>query len=230
LRLGTPAALAQAIAFVAGDGRSDRARCSRRRDHDRQTARRHARAHDRRRARQGHADDPAFEPLLPLGSSPRSATPRWRPPAIDVDAEIHRRVPSFGQMTKLSGFDAMIRSLRTAESLYQSTGDQPDGDLSPPITLWMKVLENYVHAWLGPRMCGCNASRRSLFTTSTGVIGASWPGFQRWLEPKWRDPAEVGGAKVEIPLRAIPPLTPCASSGPSPQAPRLAVSSPSGPG
>jgi hypothetical protein len=36
------------------------------------------------------------------------------------------------------------------------------------------------------------------------VLGASWPGFQRWLEPKWRDPAEVGGAKVEIPLRAIP--------------------------
>src|SRR4029077_7705525 len=27
---------------------------------------------------------------------------------------------------------------------------------------------------------------------------------QRWIEPKWRDPAEVGGARVDVPLRAIP--------------------------
>ncbi|HEX4423068.1 MAG TPA: hypothetical protein VH165_34360 [Kofleriaceae bacterium] len=43
-----------------------------------------------------------------------------------------------------------------------------------------------------------------LFDYVDRVIGASWPGFQRWLEPKWRDPDEVGGARVEIPLRAIP--------------------------
>jgi hypothetical protein len=98
----------------------------------------------------------------------------------------------------------MIRSLRTAESLYQSTGAQPDADLSPPITLWMKVLENYVHAWLGPRMAGLQREPAQLFDYVDRVIGASWPGFQRWLEPKWRDPIEVGGARVDVPLRAIP--------------------------
>jgi hypothetical protein len=36
------------------------------------------------------------------------------------------------------------------------------------------------------------------------VIGAGWPAYQRWLEPRWHDPAEVGGAVVELPLRAIP--------------------------
>jgi hypothetical protein len=98
----------------------------------------------------------------------------------------------------------MIRSLRTAESLFQTTGSDAGADLSPPITLWMKVLENYVHAWLGPRMAGLQREPAVLFEYVDSVIGAGWPSFQRWLEPKWKDPAEVGGARVEIPLRAIP--------------------------
>jgi hypothetical protein len=107
-------------------------------------------------------------------------------------------------MIKLSGFDTMIRSLRTAESLFLSTGQAKDADLSPPITLWMKVLENYVHAWLGPRMAGLQREPGQLFDYVDRVIGGSWQGYARWLEPKWRDPADVGGARVEIPLRAIP--------------------------
>ncbi|HEX7840895.1 MAG TPA: hypothetical protein VF469_25635, partial [Kofleriaceae bacterium] len=154
-----------------------------------------------------HADDPAFEPLLrmklaAIGQAGAAA------PEASVDAEIAAAFPSFSQMTRLAGFDAMIRSLRTAESLYlssrQSTGDQPDADLSPPITLWMKVLENYVHAWLGPRLASLQREPAQLFDYVDRVIGPSWPGYQRWLEPKWRDPAELGGARVEIPLRAVP--------------------------
>jgi len=151
-----------------------------------------------------HADDPAFEPLLRIKLAAIGDAASSAAPAIDIDAEITAAFPSFAQMTKLAGFDTMIRSLRTAESLYQSTGTQRYGDLSPPITLWMKVLENYVHAWLGPRMAGLQREPAQLFDYVDRVIGGSWPGFQRWLEPKWRDPAEVGGAKVEIPLRAIP--------------------------
>src|SRR6185295_15013149 len=63
--------------------------------------------------------------------------------------------------------------------------------------------ENYVHAWLGPRMSGLQRDPAQLFDYVDRVIGAGWPGFQRWLEPRWRDPAEVGGARVEIPLRAL---------------------------
>ena len=150
-----------------------------------------------------HADDPAFEPLLRMKLSAAGDTASAAP-AVDVDAEIAAVFPSFAQMTKLSGFDAMIRSLRTAESLYQQSAGAPDGDLSPPITLWMKVLENYVHAWLGPRLAGLQREPQGLFDYVDRVIGGSWSGYQRWIEPKWRDPAEVGGAKVEVPLRAIP--------------------------
>nr|MBA3457133.1 HEAT repeat domain-containing protein [Deltaproteobacteria bacterium] len=203
LRLGTPAALAQAVAFVAGDGDP--------------TARGALAAAIT--ITQPHAaalapmidialgkvdaDDPAFEPLLRM----KLATALHAPdaaPALDVDAEITATFPSFAQLTRLSGFDQLIRSLRTAESLFHTTGQTKDADLSPPITLWMKVLENYVHAWLGPRMAGLQREPAVLFDYVDRVIGASWPGFQRWLEPKWRDPIEVGGARVEIPLRAIP--------------------------
>jgi HEAT repeat protein len=203
LRLGTPAALAQAIAFVAGDGDPTArgalaAAITIARPHAAELAPAIDAALDK-----VHPDDPAFEPLLrmklaALGDAGATAQP------ANVDAEITAVFPSFSQMTRLAGFDAMIRSLRTAESLYQSTGSQPDADLSPPITLWMKVLENYVHAWLGPRLAGLQREPAQLFDYVDRVIGASWPGYQRWLEPRWRDPAEVGGARVEIPLRAIP--------------------------
>jgi hypothetical protein len=112
--------------------------------------------------------------------------------------------PSFAQLVKLSGFDTLVKSLRTAESLFHTTANAKDADLSPPITLWMKVLENYVHAWLGPRMAGLQRDPSSLFDYVDHVIGGNWGGFQRWIEPKWKDPAEVGGAKVDIPLRAVP--------------------------
>jgi hypothetical protein len=68
----------------------------------------------------------------------------------------------------------------------------------------MKVLENYVHAWLGPRMAGLQRNPNVLFDYVDRVIGGNWNGYQRWIEPKWRDPAEVGGAKVEVPLRSVP--------------------------
>jgi hypothetical protein len=204
LRLGTPAALAQAIAFAAGDGDpTARGAVAAAITIARPHAAALAPAVDAALAKV-HADDPAFEPLLRLKLAAIGDAGGVAAHPIDVDAEITAAFPSFAQMTKLAGFDAMIRSLRTAESLYQSTGAQPDADLSPPITLWMKVLENYVHAWLGPRMAGLQREPAQLFDYVDRVIGASWPGFQRWLEPKWRDPAEVGGAKVEIPLRAIP--------------------------
>ncbi|TMQ21644.1 MAG: hypothetical protein E6J90_13825 [Deltaproteobacteria bacterium] len=202
LRLGTPAALAQAIAFVAGDGDpTARGAVAAAIVIARPHAAALAPAIDAALARVHH-DDPAFEPLLRMRlAATGDAGAR---PAVSVDDEIAAAFPSFAQMTRLAGFDAMIRSLRTAESLYQSAGGQPEADLSPPITLWMKVLENYVHAWLGPRMAGLQREPAQLFDYVDRVIGASWPGYQRWLEPRWRDPAEVGGARVEIPLRAVP--------------------------
>lgn len=202
LRLGTPAALAQAIAFVSSDGdAAARGTLAAAITITRAHAAELAPAIDAALQRVHH-DDAAFEPLLRMKlethAQPADA------PAVDIDATIAAEFPAFAQMTKLGGFDNFVRSLRTAESLYQTTGSAANADLSPPITLWMKVLENYVHAWLGPRLATLQREPATLFDYVDRVIGGNWPGFQRWLEPKWRDPAEVGSARVEVPLRAIP--------------------------
>jgi HEAT repeat protein len=203
LRLGTPAALAQAIAFAAGDADATaRAEVAAGLAIPRAHAESLAPAIDAALARIT-ADDAAFEPLLRLKLASAARADKPAAPA-DVDAEIAAVFPAFTQMVRLPGFDTMIRSLRTAESLFQTTGGDAGADLSPPITLWMKVLENYVHAWLGPRMAGLQREPATLFEYVDQVIGASWPSYQRWLEPKWKDPIEVGGARVEVPLRAIP--------------------------
>jgi HEAT repeat protein len=200
LRLGTPDALAQAIAFVAGDG-DPAARAA-------LAAGLHVPpAHaetlvplvDAALAKVA-ADDPVFDSLVRIKLASHAPAHAEK---IDVDAEITAAFPAFAQLTKLAGFDTLVKSLRTAESLFH-TATSPDADLSPPITLWMKVLENYVHAWLGPRMAGLQRDPSSLFDYVDRVIGGSWGGYQRWIEPKWRDPAEVGGARVDVPLRAIP--------------------------
>jgi HEAT repeat protein len=203
LRLGTPAALAQAIAFIASDGDpTARATLA--------SALAIPRAHAAALAKpiddaltRVHPDDPAFEPLLRMKLESIAAADA-APTPLDVDAEITTVFPSFAHLTKLSGFDTLVRSLRTAESLFQSTHSATDADLSPPITLWMKVLENYVHAWLGPRLASLQREPSALFDYVDRALGSGWPGSQRWLEPKWRDPTDLGGAKVEIPLRAIP--------------------------
>jgi HEAT repeat protein len=204
LRLGTPAALAQAIAFVAGDGDpTTRAALA--------AAIHIPAAHAEKLGKlvddalgNVTANDPAFESLVRMKLSAMAAGGAAHGQGIDVDKEIAAAFPSFPQLLKLQGFDGLVKSLRTAESLFHTTGATPDADMSPPITLWMKVLENYVHAWLGPRMAGLQRDPATLFDYVDRVIGGSWGGYQRWIEPKWRDPAEVGAAKVDIPLRAIP--------------------------
>jgi hypothetical protein len=203
LRLGTTASLAQAIKFVASDADpAARGALAAAITIAKPNAAALAPAID---AALGtiSADDAAFEPLLRLKlatAAHESATG----PALDVDAEITSAFPAYAQLVRLPGFDGMVKSLRTAESLYHSTGAQKDADQSPAITLWMKVLENYVHAWLGPRMAGLQREPAALFDYVDRVIGGSWQGYQKWLEPKWRDPAEVGGARVDLPLRSIP--------------------------
>ena len=203
LKLGTASSLTQAIAFAAGDGDpTARAEIAAGIEIARTQAEVLSPAIDAALAKIG-GDDPAFEPLLrlKLATLVRASD---GPTAIDVDAEISALFPSFAQMQKLAGFETLIRSLRTAEQLFQTSGAQADADLSPSITLWMKVLENYVHAWLGPRMAHLQREPAALFDYVDSAIGGGWGSYQRWLEPKWKDPVEVGGARVEVPLRAIP--------------------------
>ncbi len=136
LALGTPAGIAAAIAYVASDGDTT-TRCELAANIRIPAA--HAAALgiaiDAALAHADH-DDAAYEPLLriklaallaraELGGGAAVATD------LDVDAEIAAVFPSFAQLAKLRGFDALVRSLRTAESLYQSSREMRDADLSP---------------------------------------------------------------------------------------------------
>jgi hypothetical protein len=147
------------------------------------------------------AEDPAFEPLLRKKLELDAAGGAAAGP--DVDGAIGQIFPSFGHMVSLRGFETLVRSLRTAESLYQTTVRQPEADQSPAIVLWMKVLENYVHAWLAGRLAALQRDPATLFDYVDRVATSSWPSYQRWLESRWRDPVEIGSARVEIPIRAI---------------------------
>ena len=120
----------------------------------------------------------------------------------DVDAEIAAAFPSFTHLVKLKGFDALVKSLRTAEALYRSTTGLADADQSPPIVLWMKCLENYVHAWLGAKLNLVQREPVALFEYVERVTGA-WPGYQRFIGERWRDQVEVGSARVEVPARSL---------------------------
>ena len=31
-----------------------------------------------------------------------------------------------------------------------------------------------------------------------------WPSYQRWLASRWPEPVDVGGLRVEVPLRSVP--------------------------
>src|SRR5262249_38386104 len=94
-------------------------------------------------------DDPAWEPLLLLKMS------FYAEPQADVDGqvddEIAKLFPTWRRLAEVSGFAPLAKSLRTAEALYR-TEALADADLSPPIILWMKTLEGYVHAWLSARL------------------------------------------------------------------------------
>ena len=102
LRLGTPDALAQAIAFTAGHGDpaarvDDRGRAPRSPAH----AERLSPVIDSALAKV-HADDPAFEPLVRLKLATHVAQRRGRRP-IDVDAEIATRVPELPAAREAAG-------------------------------------------------------------------------------------------------------------------------------
>ncbi len=153
------------------------------------------------------ADDPAYEPLvnrrIELARVDGDGAGDAGPAALDVDASITTLFPSFPAMTQLGALATLVKSMRTAEALYHATLRLTDADQSPPIVLWMKVMENYVHAWLGGRMAALQREPHVLFSYVERVSASAWPSYQRWLEPRWRDPVDIGGARVDVPVRAI---------------------------
>jgi hypothetical protein len=143
------------------------------------------------------SDDPAWEPLLLLKMGFHAE------PQADVDGqvdgEIAKLFPTWRRLSAVSGFAPLARSLRTAEALYATLAD---ADLSPPIILWMKCLEGYVHAWLSRRLQ--QQQNQVLWDHVDRLASSVWPSYQRWLGSRWPEIVDVGGLKVEVPLRSVP--------------------------
>jgi HEAT repeat protein len=203
IALGGRRALEQVVAYVGGDGDDDA----------RATVASHLAiapgeaAHflplvDGALARLGPGDR-AYEPLLAAKLELLEARAGGATAPGDVDAAIASAFPSFAHFVKLKGFETLVKSIRTAEALYRSTGSLTDADQSPPIVLWMKVLENYVHAWLGARLTAVQREPTTLFDYVDRLSGA-WSSYQRFVGERWKDHVELGTAKVEVPARSLP--------------------------
>jgi HEAT repeat protein len=152
------------------------------------------------------ADDVVYEPLLALKVTllEQGLEGQGRIDPAQLDDGIVGAFPSFAHMIKLRGFEQLVKSIRTAEGLYRSVVGATDADLSPPIVLWMKVLENYVHAWLGARMNTLQRDPLPLFSHVDHLVTGAWPRYQQFVGQRWQDPVAVGNARVELPVRSLP--------------------------
>jgi HEAT repeat protein len=150
------------------------------------------------------SDDPAWEPLCRLKLALTTETPVGVParPPIAVDDAIAELFPMWRQLSQVSGFAPLARSLRTAEALYGTTVGIANADPSPPIILWMKTLEGYVHAWLSRKLG--QKQNELLWNHVAELAGPIWPRYSRWVAERWTERVDVGGLVVEVPLRAVP--------------------------
>ncbi len=152
------------------------------------------------------ADDAAYEPLLVLqakaleAAAPKSASAA----GADVDGAIVAAFPSFRRLAPVRGFAQHAKSLRTAEALCRTTSAIPDADHSPPIVLWSKVLEGWLHAALSPRLRKLQSDAARLWDQVDRVQSDAWPAYQTWLDARWTDPVTLGDARVDVALRSVP--------------------------
>jgi HEAT repeat protein len=149
------------------------------------------------------AGDPAYEPLIALKLKLLDDAGKGGQ-AISVDAAIIAVFPTYPKLAAVRGFDALNKSLRTAEQLYRTTNRMEDADHSSPIMLWLKCLEGYVHAWLAPRLSALQKSPMELCNAVDDMLGGAWPQYSRSISGNWADPVDVGGTRVEVPLRSVP--------------------------
>jgi HEAT repeat protein len=146
-------------------------------------------------------DDPIYELLLELKVLALEATRPVSSSATSVDAAIVSVFPTWTKLSSVRGFEPLGRSLRTAEMLQGAAG--VDADMSAPIILWMKCLEGYMHAWLGPRLRAMQEQPAQLWELTDRLLGTSWPAYQRWLQERWPESVKVGTLDVELPLRSV---------------------------
>jgi hypothetical protein len=148
-------------------------------------------------------DHPIYEPLLERKVGALEATRAAPTSARGLDTTIAALFPTWPKLSAARGFEALAKSLRTAETLYAGGADGAETDCAGPIVLWMKCLEGYMHAWLGTRFAALQRQPAALWEL-VDRASTSWPAYQRWLGERWSDPVRVGALSVEVPLRSAP--------------------------
>ncbi len=115
-----------------------------------------------------------YEPLLALKVRALESTRPLRAGGMSTDDAITELFPAWLRLLGARGFEPLAKSLRTAEMLY-ATAQKTETHLSASIVLWMKCLEGYMHAWLGPRLRGMRSvsSEMALGSANDGPI-PSW--------------------------------------------------------
>ena len=202
LALGTGGAAARVVDFVSRTpDRAAAMRLAPRLSVPRADGARFAQELDAALARVDH-DDPVYEELLELKLRALEATRPAAASSGSVDTAIASLFPTWTRLSAARGFAPLAKSLRTAELLHASTAAGADTDCAAPIVLWMKSLEGYLHAWLAPKLSSLQERPSQLWELTDRAAGASWPAYQRWLGERWRDPVDIGGMSVEVPVRA----------------------------
>ena len=205
LAVGGRRALAQVIAFVAGDGDADsRAAIAAAHHHPAAGGRRTSCRGSTPRSSAIDADDPASSRCSRSSSSrsSRSAAParsirRRSTPASRPRSRPSRTWSSWPASTRWSSRSA------TAESLYRERG-RPERRRS--VAADHAVDEGARE--LRPRVArpppgrpaarsGAAVRLRRPLWSAPGRLTSGW-------SERWRDPVEVGGARVDIPVRALP--------------------------
>lgn len=143
-----------------------------------------------------------YEPLLALKVRALESTRPIRADGLSTDDAIAELFPAWPKLLGARGFEPLAKSLRTAEMLY-ATAQKTETDLSASIVLWMKALEGYMHAWLGPRLRKLQSKPSTIWELTDRMLGSSWPTYQRYLGERWSDPVMVGTLSVEVPLRSV---------------------------
>jgi len=153
-----------------------------------------------------YSTDCAYEPLLQLKIRLLESSNK---PSIKGDSRIDLCVmtefPTYRKLVKLENYSRAMNILRTAEALYQSSTELSNADLSSPVVLWIKCMENFLHSLLSPRLKQLQQQDSySLFEYVDSLLHYVWSDYRIFLAKHWEDSMEIGGISVEVPIRSLP--------------------------
>lgn len=152
-----------------------------------------------------HSADPAYEPLLQQKISLLEANRRTAKGDDTIDRCIIDAFPACRILLEREDTARFMNILRTAEVLYQSSIDLSDADLSSPVVLWVKCMENFLHATLASRLKKMQQQDPiGLFEHVDFMMDFAWPSYRTFLLTHWDNSVCIGETTVEVPLRAVP--------------------------